>query len=1455
VLRALLAFALMLSAMMARGQILRVYWIGIGGTAVSDLTGAASFPDHPSGSNLLTSLEAPINWADTYGTRLRGYITAPSTGPYVFWIASDDNSELWLSTSDDPETKSLIASVPGWTNSREWAKYPSQQSASINLTAGQQYYVEALQKEGSGGDNVAVGWDKPGESTAAPSEIIPGTVLTPWTGPKPGYNSRPVATVPPAQWLSEAPVSIQLTATVKDDGNPLPADPANPDPNDPNKLRWNWSVASLPAASSGVVWSGHATSGEAFTYAGSANSPGTIFTCDPTATFDVPGLYLLQFNGSDGEKQTTNQLNVFIKSTGLYRQLGYSFLSPLPGAEYSSPQTRFVLVRFEDIPPSAVTNLSQFIQVTGARSGVHAGRTKIAGDNRTVIFQMSSDFQPNELVTVALTPAVGPGAGGTPQPYQYQFMISTHMLDPATITARGDNPPSESRYKAFDANPNNQWRDLIVPDGSANFSWIQYVYPGSETHVVNKYAITSASDAPERDPRDWNVYGVDTADNLTLLDTQTGQTFANRLQRNIYSISNAAAFRGYRLEITSVNNPNIADSVQVAELEFIPGSGTILRQYWLGIPGTAVTDLTANPNYPNNPSGTDQLTSFEAPTDWADYYGTRLRGYITAPNTGAYVFWIASDDNSELWLSTDSNPVNKARIAYVADWTSSREWNKYPSQKSAAINLTLGQKYYVEALQKEGQGGDNVAVGWAKPGQATSVPSEVIPGEVLTPWTGGNVASAKVIRNQLRPSNQPLSITRPAVERASRPLAERPALEGANASETRAPLLAAPTAAISNGGHTRRRLSAIMPNGVSVPSDFPLINITTAGPNPDPDYIFLDNRGGGGHPYNVIFDNAGSPIWYMREPDERRDMKVQHNGVLTLLARTGGYRFVGLNTNYQEIASYWGVNGYGVDEHELQVLADGSYLLVALRSETVDMSRYVAGGNPAASVTEQVIQQFTAAGDLIFQWRAWDHFDIRDQQSFIDLTGSGFDFPHMNSLDVDTDGHILLSSRSTSECTKINHDTGEIVWRLGGPHGDLAFVNDPLQGTRNQHALRSVGTNHYTIFDNGDQHSPSESRAVEYQIDPTNHTATLVWQYPATPTPSIYSFYMGNAQRLTNGNTLINWAVGNLPKLTEVRPDGTKAFEMNWVDQWESYRVWRCPWHGVALQPYLILEPYPDNLTLIFNQFGDTNIAYYRIYAGPSPHPTTVLATSGTTLKSLSNLTNGLYYFRVTAVNKAGVEGAFSNEENVNVNIIKPGQNMVANGDFSQGTNSWTWTLSGTAVAAWRIESGASHFDITNGGTTLADIQLLQAGKALVQGKKYVFEFDAWSDQTRYIDVKVAQNIPPFTDYSRIPSPFLNPNRTHYRYLFTMQQPSDFSANLIFNLGASAADVYLDNISLFNPPVGDLNLDGHVDFLDLGIYGGNWLKQQSGLPGDLDGNNKVDFTDFGILGENWSGGH
>ena len=326
------------------GAISREVWTGISGTQVALIPVGTP----PNTTDTLPSFEAPTNWADNYGTRLRGYITAPVTGNYTFWIASDDKSELWLSTDDNPVNKVKIASVPDWTDSREWNKFSSQKSAPpIPLTAGQRYYVEALQKEGDGGDNLAVGWAKPGQSTSAPSEVIPGSVLSP-------------------------------------------------------------------------------------------------------------------------------------------------------------------------------------------------------------------------------------------------------------------------------------------------------------------FSVTS---------------------------------------------------------------------------------GLISREVWTGISATFVANIPVG----TPPNTTDTLPSFEAPTNWADNYGTRLRGYITAPVTGSYTFWIASDDKSELWLSTDDSPVNKVKIASVPDWTDSRQWDKFSSQKSAApISLTAGQRYYVEALQKEGDGGDNLAVGWAKPGQATSAPSEVIPGSVLSPFSGGS---------------------------------------------------------------------------------------------------------------------------------------------------------------------------------------------------------------------------------------------------------------------------------------------------------------------------------------------------------------------------------------------------------------------------------------------------------------------------------------------------------------------------------------------------------------------------------------------------------------------------------------------------------------------------------------------------------------------------------------------
>ncbi|MBO0940103.1 hypothetical protein J2I47_26405, partial [Fibrella sp. HMF5335] len=136
-----------------------------------------------------------------------------------------------------------------------------------------------------------------------------------------------------------------------------------------------------------------------------------------------------------------------------------------------------------------------------------------------------------------------------------------------------------------------------------------------------------------------------------------------------------------------------------------------------------------------SPSVSLSLGSFEAPTNVADNYGARLRGYICPPTTGVYYFWIAGDNNVSLRLSaTGSEPSSASQIAYHTGSTEVRAWNRFAEQKSAPVSLTAGQTYYVEALLKEGGGGDNLAVGWAKPGEATAQPSEVIPGQYLLPY-------------------------------------------------------------------------------------------------------------------------------------------------------------------------------------------------------------------------------------------------------------------------------------------------------------------------------------------------------------------------------------------------------------------------------------------------------------------------------------------------------------------------------------------------------------------------------------------------------------------------------------------------------------------------------------------------------------------------------------------------
>jgi len=139
------------------------------------------------------------------------------------------------------------------------------------------------------------------------------------------------------------------------------------------------------------------------------------------------------------------------------------------------------------------------------------------------------------------------------------------------------------------------------------------------------------------------------------------------------------------------------------------------RERWLDVGGSKIADLTHHDGYPDKPDKVEVLPTLETGGDGKDY-GERLWGYLTPPEDGDYLFWIAADDSGELWLSTDANPANAVQIAATGTWTPKRDWDKSPTQASAPIPLKGGRRYYVEARHKQADQKDNLSVAWQMPG-------------------------------------------------------------------------------------------------------------------------------------------------------------------------------------------------------------------------------------------------------------------------------------------------------------------------------------------------------------------------------------------------------------------------------------------------------------------------------------------------------------------------------------------------------------------------------------------------------------------------------------------------------------------------------------------------------------------------------------------------------------------
>jgi hypothetical protein len=221
--------------------------------------------------------------------------------------------------------------------------------------------------------------------------------------------------------------------------------------------------------------------------------------------------------------------------------------------------------------------------------------------------------------------------------------------------------------------------------------------------------------------------------------------------------------------------------------------------------------------------------------------------------------------------------------------------------------------------------------------------------------------------------------------------------------------------------------------------------------------------------------------------------------------------------------------------------------------------------------------------------------------------------------------------------------TGRLGKRFGGWGGEsnqFDFIND--EGFDNQHDIRRLANGHITLFENGSVKSTPYSRAVEYAIDESEKTITLVCQYPENQ--DMFAGFMGNAQRLNNENTMIGW--GSASRIEEVKPDGTVALEI--VLEGMTYRAFRQEWNAIPIEnPRVAVKSIDESSAMLYTSWnGATQIIGYEIYWGETVDSLTKKVTAPRSgfeaAVHLTDLDPNSCVFKVLPVHAQGATMPFS---------------------------------------------------------------------------------------------------------------------------------------------------------------------------------------------------------------------
>jgi hypothetical protein len=324
--------------------------------------------------------------------------------------------------------------------------------------------------------------------------------------------------------------------------------------------------------------------------------------------------------------------------------------------------------------------------------------------------------------------------------------------------------------------------------------------------------------------------------------------------------------------------------------------------------------------------------------------------------------------------------------------------------------------------------------------------------------------------------------------------------------------------------------------------------------------------------------------------------------VLTWGETAGEY--VIFDSAYREIARLRAGNGYDGDHHEFLISPQDTALITIYNS--VPHSLTAVGGSEGGRAWQGIVQELDIeSGEVLFEWRSIDHVGL--EETYVEPWEdhyAGIDYFHVNSVDVDHDDNLLISARETSAVYKVDRNTGEVIWRLGGKKSD--FEMGPGTRFAFQHDARRLPDGTISIFDNGSlvfedgvPRAVEESRAIVLDLDEREMRASLVREY--THPDKMYADAAGNVQMLANGDAFVGW--GRALAISEFAHDGGLLFDARLPPENRSYRAFRFPWRGhPSDRPAAAAERASDEEVNVYASWnGATEVESWEVLTGPRP--------------------------------------------------------------------------------------------------------------------------------------------------------------------------------------------------------------------------------------------------------------